>query len=319
MDKNLIENPKVSVIIPVYNTEKYLREALDSIVNQTLKEIEIITINDGSTDSSLDVLNEYAKKDNRIIVYSQENQGQAIARNFGIEKSKGKYIYFFDSDDILLPTALEETYNKCEKDNLDLCFFDADIFYDGDNLHLCYDYLRCSLLEDKIYKGIDILQVLLSIGKFRVAPWLYLIKKSFLIEINLHYERTTHEDELFSSLLYLQANKVGFVPKVFFMRRIRESSVVTSLFSDKNLKAYFFIVDNLMKYSNGKDPIIKSVVNYLCKNIINNAVYRANKLKVNKRIYCVKEVFFRYLKFIKFKSILVCLFPFLIRIKSLFK
>ncbi|MFV0501623.1 MAG: glycosyltransferase family 2 protein, partial [Bacteroidales bacterium] len=80
MDKNIKGNPKVSVIIPVYNTEKYLREALDSIVNQTLKEIEIITINDGSTDSSLDILNEYAQKDNRIIVFSQENKGLSKTR-----------------------------------------------------------------------------------------------------------------------------------------------------------------------------------------------------------------------------------------------
>lgn len=311
--------PQISVIIPVYNTEKYLREAVDSILNQTFKDIEVIAINDGSTDNCLEILNEYVQKDSRVKVFSQQNSGQAIARNFGINNSNGKYIYFFDSDDILLPTALEETYNKCEKDNLDFCFFDAEVFYDGDNLQLCYDYLRCSLLENKIYKGVDIFQILINMGKFRVAPWLYLIKKSFLTDINLYYEKTTHEDELFSSLLYLQGNKVGFVPKVFFMRRVRGLSVVTSLYSEKNLKAYFFIVDNLMIYSYGKDLLTKHVIKQFCRNIINNAVYRANKLKFSSRIYCIKQVFLRYLEFVKFKSILVCLFPFLIRIKWIFK
>lgn len=311
--------PKISVIIPVYNTESYLRESIESILNQTFKDIEIIAINDGSTDNCLEILNEYSQKDSRLKVFSQKNAGQATARNFGINNSNGKYIYFFDSDDILLPAALEETYNKCEKYNLDFCFFDAEVFYDGDNLQLCYDYLRCDLLEDKIYKGIEVLKILLSLGKFRGAPWLYLVKKSFLVKNNLHYERTTHEDELFSSLLYLQANKVGFVPKVFFMRRIREFSVVTSSYSEKNLKAYFFIVDNLVIFSKDKDLNTKRVVNKLCKNIISNAVYRTNQLKFKIRINCIKEVFFRYLKYVEFKSILVCLFPFLIRIKSLFK
>ena len=116
--------PKITVIIPVYNTAKYLREAIDSILNQTFKEIEVIAINDGSTDNCLDILNEYALNDNRVKVYSQENKGLSLTRNFGLDNSRGDYIYFFDSDDILLPLALEELYNKCEKDNLDFCFFD---------------------------------------------------------------------------------------------------------------------------------------------------------------------------------------------------
>ena len=93
--------PKVSVIIPVYNVEKYLRECLDSVVNQTLKDIQIILIDDGSTDSSLGICKEYAQKDNRIKIIEQKNQGAGAARNRGMSEAKGDYLYFLDSDDFL--------------------------------------------------------------------------------------------------------------------------------------------------------------------------------------------------------------------------
>lgn len=92
---------KVSVVIPVYNTEKYVREAVESIMNQTLRELEIIIINDGSTDNSLQVVEELAAADSRIQVYSQTNQGLSMARNAGITHAHGRYIYFMDSDDLL--------------------------------------------------------------------------------------------------------------------------------------------------------------------------------------------------------------------------
>jgi glycosyltransferase involved in cell wall biosynthesis len=93
--------PKVSVIIPVYNTEKYLRQCLDSVVNQTLKDIEIICINDGSTDKSLTILRDYASKDNRIVVINNTNEGAGASRNKGLEISNGTYLVFWDSDDFL--------------------------------------------------------------------------------------------------------------------------------------------------------------------------------------------------------------------------
>ena len=92
---------KVSVIIPIYNVENYLEECLDSIVNQTLKDIEIICVNDGSTDNSLDIINKYAAKDDRITVIDQENGGHAVATNRGMDLAKGKYLYLMDSDDFV--------------------------------------------------------------------------------------------------------------------------------------------------------------------------------------------------------------------------
>ena len=107
--------PKISVIVPVYNVELYLYQCLDSIINQTFKDIEIICINDGSTDNSGKVLEEYAQKDDRVKVLTQENQGQAVARNKGLDIAKGEYIYFVDSDDFIHPQTLEIMHSVAER------------------------------------------------------------------------------------------------------------------------------------------------------------------------------------------------------------
>src|SRR5574344_179901 len=102
--------PKISVIVPVYNTEKYLAESLDSVIRQTFKDIEIICVDDGSTDNSSNILSKYAKKDSRIKVISQKNQGVITARNNAIKQAEGDYIYTLDSDDVIDETTLEKSY-----------------------------------------------------------------------------------------------------------------------------------------------------------------------------------------------------------------
>lgn len=114
---------KVSIIIPVYNTEKYLRECLDSVINQSLPDIEIICINDGSSDNSLNILKEYADKDTRIIIIDKENAGVSAARNDAIDKANSEYIMFLDSDDYLSPNACEIAYDSVCADNYDVGIF----------------------------------------------------------------------------------------------------------------------------------------------------------------------------------------------------
>ena len=109
---------KVSIIVPVYNTSKYLKNCIDSLLAQTLNEIEIIAVNDGSTDKSFEILKEYqALYPNKVYVYNTENMGVSHARNFGVTKSSGQYLWFVDSDDSVEPNACEELYNKATKDN----------------------------------------------------------------------------------------------------------------------------------------------------------------------------------------------------------
>ena len=112
--------PKVSIIVPVYNTEKYLKKCLDSLLNQTLEDIEIIIVNDGSTDNSQEVIDEYAKKDTRVKSYVKQNGGQGSARNLGLEKATGEYIGYIDSDDFIDIHMYEDMYNKAVTDNSDI-------------------------------------------------------------------------------------------------------------------------------------------------------------------------------------------------------
>ena len=126
MNNRFNNNPKISVIIPVYNVEDYLEECLDSIINQTFKDLEIICINDGSQDNSLNILEEYAEKDNRIKIITTKNQGLSAARNRGLENITGDYVYFIDSDDYLELTAFEELYAVSEEKSLDLIHFKFD-------------------------------------------------------------------------------------------------------------------------------------------------------------------------------------------------
>jgi hypothetical protein len=120
---NLTFKPKVSVIIPIYNVQNFLIDCLDSIVKQSLKEIEIICVNDGSTDDSLSLLLNYSKIDNRIMIIDQRNRGLSEARNTGIKFSNGEFIYFLDSDDCLRLNALYELYEYSKKYNLDIIYF----------------------------------------------------------------------------------------------------------------------------------------------------------------------------------------------------
>lgn len=116
---------KVTIVIPVYNSAKYLRQCLDSIISQSIKDIEIICVNDGSKDKSLKILQEYASKDSRITIINKVNEGQGVARNIAIAEAEGEYLLFVDSDDWLEENALELAYNKIRKDQVDILFFDC--------------------------------------------------------------------------------------------------------------------------------------------------------------------------------------------------
>ena len=125
MDRENIDI-KVSIIMPIYNASRYLEPAIDSILAQTLPEIEVICVDDGSTDKSLEILKEYQKNDDRIRIVTQTNAGPAHARNNGIRRARGKYIAFLDADDFVEPTFIEDLYNTAKQDNLDIaiCAYD---------------------------------------------------------------------------------------------------------------------------------------------------------------------------------------------------
>lgn len=300
--------PKVSVIIPVYNTEKYVRQAVESICRQTLKDIEIIIVNDGSTDGSLAILEELAAQDERIKLFSQENQGQSAARNFATEKAKGKYIYFMDSDDFLEKVALQLCFEKAENNNLDFVLFDADILNPQDTTAIDITYQRTQIMdEESIYTGNELLNLFIRKYLFTPSPCLSFINIVFLRQKNLSfYPGIIHEDQLFTCKLYLNANKVMCIAKPFFKRRFRSDSTMTNRFAWKNMHGYLTVTARLLQYAN-KHPEHKKLIDLFLSQMLDAAVWQAHVLPLNQRIrlffLCVKD----YKKYVTNKTLLTLL------------
>jgi len=317
-----MDKPKISIIIPVYNTEEYVKEAVLSILHQTIKEIEIIIINDGSTDNSLQVIQELAKSDHRIQIYSQENKGLSMARNEGIKKAKGKYFYFMDSDDLLDREALYSCYQKCEQEQLDFVFFDAEVFGIDETICSYFNYDRAKYVEDRLYQGKEVLNILLEKKKYNASVCLNLIKQSFLQRIELNfYPGIIHEDELFTGILYLKAQRVGCIPKAYFKRRVRSGSIMTGEYTYRSINGYLSVISQLTEQTKDeKEKNIQVIAGKLIRYILDPSVYNAGQLSLKERIMvfsiCLHKAYFKY---VSPKSILVLLFPFTISIKGFFK
>lgn len=276
--------PKVSVVIPVYNTEDYLREALRSILDQTLRDIEVVVADDGSTDNSAAIIREEAEKDSRLRLISKANGGQSSARNAAMEIVTGEYVYFMDSDDILEPDALERCYAESAKEDLDVLFFNGDIFGHVTGLFDPDYYKRTEGLEEKVYLGIDILNILMSGRQFRPPVWLHFFKRTFLERIAVRfYNGIIHEDELYTALCYLRADRVGFVPDVFFHRRLRDSSTMTTSFGMRNMTGYFTVSEQLRLFAENKDRHTQKTVHRFVSLMLNAAVLRASVLPWGER------------------------------------
>lgn len=255
--RSMEEAPKISVIIPVFNTGDYLYESLDSVINQSFKDIEIICVNDGSTDNSLSILEEYQKKDERVSVFSQSNKGQSAARNVAIENARGEYIYFFDSDDILMPGALDTLYHTATERKLDLLLFDGNSFFEDEEMeethsHYLTHYIRNKSYPDT-YRGGVLYAEMVANADYKVSPCLQFIKSDYLKATGVRfYEGIIYEDNLFALQMILFANRVAHIPAQLFNRRVRSGSTMTSRPSFRNFRAYFICLlqMNLFIYEN---------------------------------------------------------------------
>jgi glycosyltransferase involved in cell wall biosynthesis len=283
--------PKVSVIIPVYNTEKYVRQAVESILLQTLKDIEIIIVNDGSTDGSMTILEELAAQDERIKLFSQENQGQSAARNFATEKAKGKYIYFMDSDDFLEKDALQLCFEKAVNKNLDFVLFDAEILNPQDTTAIDLTYKRTQILnKEYIYTGNELLNTFIREHIFTPSPCLSFINIAFLRQKNLSfYPGIIHEDQLFTCKLYLNANKVMCIAKPFFKRRFRSDSTMTNRFAWKNMRGYLTVTAELLQYAS-KHPEYKKLIDLFLSQMLDASVWQAHVLPLKEKIKLLPRI-----------------------------
>lgn len=224
--------PKVSVIIPVFNVEKYLTKCLDSVVNQTLKDIEIIIVNDGSTDSSKNIIDSYLKKYKNIKYLEKENGGLSSARNYGIPYATGDYIAFLDSDDYIELSMYEEMYKKAQQENSDMV--ECDFIWEYPN----------KKREDigALYNGKKE-----AIEKARVVAWNKLIKREVIEKECLKFpEGLRYEDVEFFYKLVPYLNKISFVKKCFIHYIQRDNSIVNT--QNIRTKEIFQILDNVLKF-----------------------------------------------------------------------
>ena len=222
---------KVSVVIPVYNVEDYLEDCLNSIVNQTLEDIEIICINDGSTDNSLEILNRYAEKDDRMIVVSQENGGHAVATNNGMSMAKGEYLYLMDSDDIVKLNTLEDTYKIAEEKNLDFVIFKAINYNDPEDRYYETEvYSMGNLLKTvgtNVFNYKDLPDDVMF--NMSVTPWSKLYNREFIERIGAKFpEGLVFEDNVFFWQVLFNAERIYFYDEFLFTRRWYSTSSTTA-------------------------------------------------------------------------------------------
>ncbi len=231
---------KVSIIVPVYNVEKYLDKCLQSLINQTLKDIEIICVNDGSTDNSLEILERYAKKDSRIIIINQENQGLSGARNSGLKKANGEYIGFVDSDDWVDLNFFEKLYNSAVKYNCEIA---------------CAGFKRCGKFFKSARKKYTKEQVYTQINDKIIADkipydnyvWNKIYKREALKEFSFPIGRNFEDIAVTVKIVHKLKNMVT-VPETYYNYRKNQSSIINSQ-SSKKKEDFNWALNELLSYA----------------------------------------------------------------------
>lgn len=230
--------PKISVILPIYNQEKFLPKALASLSEQTLADTEYICVNDGSTDNSLQVMNKHAKKDSRFKILNQPNLGTGQARNNGIKQATGEYIAFLDPDDWFEPEALSSLYKQAKKQNCDMLVFDYKVVDEAGNLikknSIAENVKRVFALTDgAIFNWRDIKGRLF--GGLYFAMWNKIFRHDFIVAHKLHCADTSFaQDAPFTLGAILNAQRIGYSATPYHNYRIHHRSAIHTK-SDKNL------------------------------------------------------------------------------------
>ncbi len=246
---------RISIILPCYNVAQYIERCLNSIIEQSFKEFEIIIINDGSTDNILEVCSEYLK-DERIKIYTFENQGVSQARNEGLLLAKGEYVYFCDTDDFINPETLNTIYKKAKEGDYDAVHFGFKTIYENQG-GINYDSKEIPRIYQSNYEIItEYLPKFIGIGQQDLnkwkevgniwslkefsGVWRFLYKRDVLISNNVFFRKNIKlsEDKLFIALFFLYANKICCIDNVLYNYIIRNKGLMTSSLNSNKLVNY---------------------------------------------------------------------------------
>ncbi len=288
--------PKLSIIMPIYNVAPYLDEALDSAENQTYKDLEIICVNDGSTDNSLEILEKHAEKDSRIRIISRENQGVSEARNVGLRASTGEYIYFCDSDDVMAPYAMEKAIENLEKYNADASEFWYKRFNYRNHIDLSkYSYQTKKDMVKVIESNEKDENSIKKISSWPCAAWCRVYRKSFLDDNKLCFNKDIklNEDVLFNLCSKACMHKLARDSNVGYFYRVRRpGSIMNTDYRviNKRINGRLMIVHDLVenkdrfKFFGGKEYLFGFILNYTY-NIIRNLKSTSDKCSFAGRAY----------------------------------
>ena len=283
---------KVSVIVPVYNVEKYLEKCLDSLVNQTLKEIEIIIVNDGSPDNSQKIIDRYAKKHKNIKAYIKENGGLSDARNYGIKKATGEYISFIDSDDYIANDMLEIMYNKAKNNRLDIVVCDTiNVYENGHEVYITSNYN---------YSNNNIKNYLLS------PPMACSRLYNRTLLDKLHFKKGIYYEDLeLTPKLVRYTSKVGFVNEGLYYYLQRNGSIMKQQeFNEKLLDIFKVLQSNYESLSEKYPEEIEYMyITHLLRTATLRFLEYDNSIQyVNQIIKEIKEKFPNWKKNIYYKK-----------------
>lgn len=237
-EKNTADNqPLVSIIVPTYNVERYVEECIDSLLNQTYKNIEIIVLDDASTDATAYLLKQY--KDKIQLIVNSNNKGQGARRNEGMKFAQGKYIYFVDSDDWIEPETVEAAVTQLDQTQAEIVRFNGLSFYDANAETVKegrYDFSD-RLEHHKVYKEGEALEA--NRRTYSASPCLYIFRKDIVGTHNLQFlEGVLHEDEYFTTRLFTVIRKMVYLNRNFYHRRYRTASTMTESTKAHQLKSF---------------------------------------------------------------------------------
>ncbi|WWB84950.1 glycosyltransferase [Priestia aryabhattai] len=296
---------QLSIVLPVYNVEPYLRECINSIYQQKLMNFEVIAINDGSTDNSLKILKEYAQKYENFHLVNQSNKGLSSSRNIGLEQSKGNYVYFFDADDIL-SHSINSFYDICKIESPDIITFDADVFKDNikNGLQNTTKYkepivpgriIKIKTNQNAIaFNGKEYLNIICKKKGYSPVVWKRIYKRSFLIESNILFypNLIPAEDDLHLFQTLFLNPEIIHLSKTLVLHRIRSTSIMNTLNTTKSYESFNIILLELfnMNRKHGINEEDIKVTNWLINFFVRRIHSQKPTLKEATRlIHLIKE------------------------------
>ncbi|MGM7680236.1 glycosyltransferase [Microbacterium sp. A94] len=249
-------NPDVTVVIPVYNSAPWLEDCIVSVLAQTDVSVQVIAVNDGSTDESLSILQRLAASDPRISVIDQSNSGQSVGRNKGIDAARGRYLIYLDSDDFWSNDALSSLVRRADQDFLDVLMFDCIVFRDGEVGEATWNkystYYRRARTYRQVGRGIDIMASMRSNRDYRPHVGLYMARTEFVRESGVRFiPGIVHQDNPYTFRLLLKANRASHESINAYARRIRPGSTITTLTPERSARGYYLSYLEMMREYEG--------------------------------------------------------------------